>query len=208
MLKASILVFGENPIWGIGLGNWQSNIYQYDFSHITEFNNPEKFIRYHSHNLYTKYLVELGLVGLLAFLYSVATLLRRSLSFKKELDGYEQAAFAAVLVFLFTAFFYADVNFYEYHFSGIHLLVFCALGILSSKNSETFYTLPSSMNRVFLGVSIACLIWFSYAKYNYNIFFNTQKQLTHQSSETSIQQLESLYHPVFYTILIINYLYL
>ncbi len=199
LIQTSLWTFTENPILGVGMGNWPLNAYQLDFSDLPVFNDPTTFTRYRSHNLYTQHLVELGLIGLLAFLYSIGNLIRRSLSFKKQLDGYEQAAFASLLVYLFTAFFYADISFYEYHFSGIHLLAFCSLGILSSKNSETFYVLPARFNTVFLGLSIACLIWFGYAKYSYNVFFQTQQKLSSQSPQQSIQSLADLYQPVFKT---------
>lgn len=199
LIEASFWTAIKHPMLGVGLGNWPLHTYQLDFSHISEFNNPTAFTRHRSHNLYTQHLVELGVVGLGAFLYSIGNLIRRSLSFKKQLDGYEQAAFASLLVYLFTAFFYADISFYEYHFSGIHLLAFCSLGIISSKNSETFYTLPARMNTIFLGLSIACLVWFTYAKYSYNIFFHTQQKLSTQSPQQSIQDLEGLYQPIFKT---------
>ncbi len=200
LIQASLWTAIENPILGVGLGNWPLHIYhQLDFSHLNEFNYPTTFRRIRSHNLYTQHLVELGMIGLLAFLYSIGSIIRRSLSFKKQLDGYEQAAFASVLVYLFTAFFYADISFYEHHFSGIHILAFCSLGILSSKNSETFYILPNRMNAVFLGLSIACLVWFGYSKYSYNLFFHTQQKLSTQNPQKSIQDLESLYQPVFKT---------
>lgn len=199
LIKSSLFAFGENPILGTGLGNWHLYAYQTDFSHIDKFNDPTTFVRYRSHNMYAQQLVELGIIGFAAFFYSITNILRRSLSFKRALDGYEQAAFASLMVYLFTAFFYADINFYEYHFSGIHLLAFCALGILSSKNSETFYTLPASMNGLFLTLSVACLIWFGYAKYSYNVFFETQQQLSSQHPETAIEALENIYNPVFKT---------
>ena len=199
LIEASLCTAMEHPFLGVGLGNWPLHIYQLDFSHLSELNYPTIFRRIRSHNLYTQHLVELGIIGLLAFIYSIGSILRRSLSFKRALGGYEQAAFASLLVYLFTAFFYADINFYEYHFSGIHLLAFCSLGILSSKNSETFYILPNRMNAVFLMFSMACLIWFCYAKYSYNDFFETQGQLSTRSPEQSIQDLENLYHPVFKT---------
>ena len=199
LIKASLFAFGENPILGTGLGNWHLHAYETDFSHIREFNDPTTFKRYRSHNMYAQQLVELGIIGFGAFFYSITNILRRSLSFKRALDGYEQAAFASLMVYLFTAFFYADINFYEYHFSGIHLLAFCALGILSSKNSETFYTLPSRMNGLFLTLSVACLIWFGYAKYSYNVFHETQQVLSEQDPTESIEALENIYHPVFKT---------
>lgn len=199
LIKASLWTAFENPILGVGFGNWPLHIYQTDFSNLSEFNNPIVFTRYRSHNLYTQHFVELGIIGLGAFLYSIGNLIRRSLSYKKQLDGYEQAAFASLLVYLFTAFFYADISFYEYHFSGIHLLAFCSLGIISSKNSETFYVLPNRMNAVFLVLSLTCLLWFSYAKYSYNIFFHTQQKLSIQNPQQSIQDLENLYHPIFKT---------
>ena len=199
LIKASLFAFGNNPILGVGLGNWHLYAYQMDFSHIGRFNDPTTFIRYRSHNMYTQQLVELGIVGFGAFCYSITNILRRSLSFKRALDGYEQAAFASLMVYLFTAFFYADINFYEFHFSGIHLLAFCSLGILSSKNSVTFYTLTARMNGVFLSLSLACLLWFTYAKHSYNVFYETQQKLSTQDPVESIEALESIYHPVFRT---------
>ncbi|MEM6318684.1 MAG: sugar transferase [Bacteroidota bacterium] len=203
LLAISLEAFTYHPLLGVGLGNWHIAAYGLEQVPTETFYEATSFIRYKSHNLYTRQLVEVGAIGFLLFALPITIALGKGLRFKKELDGYEQAALATLVVYLFTAFFYADVNFYEYHFSAIHLLAFCALGILTGKNSENYYTLPAWTNGVLLTFSIVCLGWFIYAKSNYNQYNYTKEHLSKQSTQQSIEQLEALYHPVFNT----NYTY-
>lgn len=198
LIRSSLLVFMEHPIAGIGLGNWQLEVYKFSVDAIDYFNVPTTFMRIRSHNLYSQLLVELGLLGFIAFLYPVMGTIRSGWVYYKELTAFQQASYACFLVYLITAFFYNDVNFYEYHFSGMQLLAFCALGILTNSDKRK-RALPTRTNLLFLVISLVCLIWFGYTKYTYNKYVAAKEIMSQQNPEPAIHQLEHLYHPVFQT---------
>ncbi|MFK7979973.1 MAG: sugar transferase, partial [Saprospiraceae bacterium] len=198
LIRSSLLVFLEHPIAGIGLGNWQLEVYKFGVDTISKFNDPTTFTRYRSHNLYSQLLVELGLLGFIAFLYPIIGAIRSGWVYYKELTAFQQASYACFLVYLVTSFFYNDVNFYEYHFSAMQLLAFCALGILTNSDKRK-KALPTQTNLLFFVVSLAALVWFSYTKYTYNQYVAAKKVMSQQNPEPAIHQLEHLYHPIFQT---------
>jgi len=61
MLKSSMRIFQENPLNGIGLGNWYLLAYREDLANVTGFNQSIYFSRLGSHNLYELIITELGL---------------------------------------------------------------------------------------------------------------------------------------------------
>jgi O-antigen ligase len=65
MWKAAINIFKAYPIFGIGPGNYEKAIYQ--FLPISEF--KEGLHHAHAHNMYLEILAELGIFGLLSFLF-------------------------------------------------------------------------------------------------------------------------------------------
>ncbi len=59
-IKASILIIKENPVFGIGTGNWKM-VYDKAYEQMDSKLSPEK--RGPSHNQYLNYLVKFGIVG-------------------------------------------------------------------------------------------------------------------------------------------------
>lgn len=198
LIRSSLLVFLEHPLAGIGFGNWQLEVYKFSVDAINKFNDPAIFYRVRSHNLYSQLLVELGLLGFIAFLYPILGAMRSGWVYYKELTAFQQASYASFLVYLITAFFYNDVNFYEYHFSGMQLLAFCALGILTNSDKRK-KALPTNTNYLFFVISLACLAWFGYTKYTYNQYVAAKEIRSQENPERAIHQLEHLYHPIFQT---------
>ena len=196
LLYASGQIFLEHPILGIGLGNWHLAAYQFDFSNISEFNNPLDFIRYRSHNLYASHLVELGIIGFLAFVYPLGKVMTKGWRYSNSLSLFQKAAYASLLVYLFTSFFYCTVNSYEYHFSSMQLLAFCALGILT-KSWERHFKLPAWGYPLFFGVIALLLGLVVYSKMGYDSYRKAKAALSKKEVKEAIQQLESIYHPAF-----------
>lgn len=200
LLKVSLKISLENPFKGIGFGNWHLVAYKLGIDGISPFDDPRTFVRYRSHNLYTKHLVELGLLGLVAFLIPMVAAIKigwRAAS--NKLNDFQKAAYASLLVYLITACFYNDVNFYEYHFSGLQLVAFCALGILTS-TEKRYYTLPNWANYFLLAFSILNLLWFAYTKYSYDQYRLAENSAIEQKIDLAIRQYETVYNPVFKTV--------
>ncbi len=196
LLQSSIANFLEYPLLGIGFGNWHIEAFKNGVEAIPVLNNPSEFIRLRSHNVYLEHLVELGIIGGLAFLIPFLDVIRRNFNSNIKFTAFQQAAFASLLVYLVGSFFYCDVNAYRYHFSAIQLIAFCSLGILTS-SSNAHYSLPKWINGIFMVLAIAASIWFVHAKQSYDHF--QKSQLSDLPIPERIQQLESIYHPVFQT---------
>lgn len=194
----SWLTFLDNPFVGIGLGNWHLDAYKTVVNDIPAFNNPNIFSRYRSHNLYSRHFAELGIIGGLAFLYPIVTVILKGWSKTMKDKYFHQAAYASLMVYLITSFFYNDVNFYEFNFSSIQLLAFCALGILTSEFSSDI-TLAKWMKVGFLLLALTSLVWFVSAKLDNDFYWKTKQLIRKEKTEESIQALEKLYHPVFKT---------
>ncbi|MDC0486278.1 O-antigen ligase family protein [Flavobacteriaceae bacterium] len=60
--KHGITHFSENPLIGIGLGNWKLKSIEYDKENITQYIVP-----YHLHNDFIQYGTELGIIGFLLY---------------------------------------------------------------------------------------------------------------------------------------------
>jgi len=198
LISNSNLILWENPLIGIGLGNWHLEAYKFDVSNIAAFNVPDNFIRHRSHHLYTRLFAELGLIGGLAFLYPMITALGRGWGERIRKNSFHKAAAASFMVYLIVSFFYSDVNFYEFHFSGIQLLAFCALGILTN-NSMRQFVLPKWGKIGLLILTIFSLAWFVYSKFANDNYWKIKKESNSQNIGTSIEELETLYHPIFKT---------
>ena len=65
-LNIGLKMFKDKPIFGQGIGNYKIVLPAY-------ISNPNEFFKAHLHNLYLQILVEIGIVGLLGFLFFVGT---------------------------------------------------------------------------------------------------------------------------------------
>ena len=196
---ASNMILLEHPLVGIGLGNWHLEAYNFDWSKIERFNDPTNFTRLRSHNLYTRHLAELGLIGGIAFLYPIIKAIGYGWRDAIRDNNFHQAAYASLMVYLITSFFYNDVNFYEFNFSAIQLLAFCALGILTSDIDGIPYTLPKWIKSIFILASFCSLGWFVYAKFANDQYWGIKKEMEQGDIEIAIRKLEEMYHPTFKT---------
>jgi len=196
MIKNSLLLFCEYPFTGIGLGNWHVEAYKYDLSDVYPFNIPYRFNRWGNHNLYSQHLSELGLIGFFTFYFPIGVILWRGWVKCRELTDLQKAGYASILVYLVSSFFYRDANAYESHFSGIQLLAFCALGLLTRK-STYLYKLNKLTKGLFFILSLACLGWFSFYMKTSNVYLETTRLPTEDLEITTL--IESLYHPIFKT---------
>ncbi len=219
MLKSSMRIFQENPLNGIGLGNWYLLAYREDLANVTGFNQSIYFSRLGSHNLYELIITELGLIGLLLFLIPFIWLSWQSWFQSNQLTPLQKAAFASLMVYLLTSFVYKDANSYEAHISSLQLLAFISLGILTSSYKTNFSLGRIGTSMVFVFATL-CLLWFSYFfKMNklYNEarpFFNWPYELElvdqnaynnffeldyYKDLEKPTELIEKMLHPVFKT---------
>lgn len=216
-LSCAIRMFLEEPFLGKGLGSWYVEAYKNDLSAVVGFDNPFILYRPANHNVYSQYLAEIGVVGTVALLIPILSVFWKSWRFCYELSSFQKAAFASLLTYLAVGMVYRDANFYEFHFSGIQFLGFCALGILTS-NSKQFFIVPKWGN-ILLGLtvfsSVCGFVYYLNAYYTYQKVLELSKESTtklgyikdYDSSisysrvlkgkKESIQLLETIYNPLF-----------
>ena len=196
MSRNSLRLFFESPMFGSGLGNWHIEAYKFGVHNVAPFNDPNEFIRFRSHNLFGRLLAELGLVGFISFVIPLITLLWRGIVKVRENSDFQKASFAALLVYMVTSYFYVTSNFHEYLFSGIQLLAFASIGILTNNTKGNFIA-PKWASFLLLFVSTLCFIWFVYAKSGYDSYKIAQTQIVKGNTMHALSKLESIYNPVF-----------
>lgn len=190
LAKSSIHMALDNPVLGTGAGNWHLNAYNNPLADITEFNTTEGFATYRAHNLYGKILGELGIVGLLLFLFSFFMLVR-DVSKQKELSTIQQASLAVLISYLTVSWFYVTANSHAFLFSGIQLLGFISIGILLSSLSAN--KMSRSLRHIITSLSVLAAIWFMYNKYACDKFIEGDKMKSKNELAESAKCLENLY---------------
>lgn len=219
MIRRSIEVFLEYPLSGIGLGNWQTVIYNGDMTNISGFNHPIVFIRLGNHNLYSQLLAEVGILGCLAFLCPILVILLRGWKDVKTLSELQKAAVGGLMAYLTCSFFYRDTNIYELHFSSLQLIGFSALGILTSDANLPKLSALNWKKIIFCLMALLCFSWFVYFQYTHHIYYkafnaskveNKKKQAEYYDSTFELTRrsainfeyvdlIEQIYHPNFKT---------
>ena len=94
--KHAITHFFDNPLLGVGVGNWKIKSIDYDKKNISGFIVP-----YHAHNDFLQILAELGLLGLTSYLlflfYSTKSLFKKGL-FDKYLNIFLLCSFTIFIL--------------------------------------------------------------------------------------------------------------
>lgn len=196
MNKNSIATISEQPIIGVGAGQWYNDIYRHGVVEVAPLNSTKEFIRYRSHNLYFKQLVETGFVGFILFFGCFGCIIWNYRNRWTELSGYQKAAWASLLSYLIVVYFYANAVPYEYFFSSITLVAFVSLGILIGgleiKNLK-FKMLPYFL----LILSLFTCAWYIYSKLkddNYRIVLAAE-----ENDMMAIAALKKTYQPIFHS---------
>jgi len=198
MLQSSLLMFLDHPVRGVGLANWGVEINSFNTSGNLTFGHPFLFYSYRNHNLYSLILAERGIIGFIALFYPLTKILWKGWFNSIDLTDFQKAAYCTLLVYLVTSLFYHTPTFFEHRFSGMQVLVFFAIGTLST-NGKLMSCLPKTINILFLGLAITCLGWFVYSKQCYDTYQAIESNKSVIGKKETIKQLKTLYHPIFKT---------
>ena len=196
LANLSIDLIRENPLVGVGKGNWITEVYNQDLREIGYYNQLDDYSRLHSHNLFLKIAGELGVIGLFLFLSPFVITLYHGFKKVSELDYVEKASFASVLSYLCVSTYYGGVNLYEYNFSGVEVLAFASMGILSNKLLNTrksinyFVTLP---------LTILTIIWFLFSAISWHSIHTVLHHNNDVSINSKIEKLTDVYSSTFLT---------
>jgi len=132
MWKVAFLMFKDSPLLGQGIGQFMDHI-----------NDPAYFERMggvmfqhgqYTHNCYLQMLAEMGLLGLLSFLWFAGETLSRSYRIiVRNRDFLFAGIFCSLLVFLIHSFF--DTQFYSLKLSTLFWIIVSFLGVYVAKES-------------------------------------------------------------------------
>jgi len=184
----------KNPIIGTGQGNWITEVYNTNISDLPSLNNSDNFNRLHSHNIYLKIAGELGLVGLFLFVAPFVITLYRGIKRVAIFDYLDKASFATVVSYLMISAYYGGINLYEYNFSGVEVLAFICVGILSRRLFDKrvainyFYLLP---------VVLLTIFWFAYSALSWHSIHTVLHHKKNVNAIDKAKSLEDCYNPVF-----------
>ena len=194
LLKASYKMFTENPLGGVGTGNWFINIYKYPFDDVNFFSNGYYWIRYYSHNLYSLILSEMGILAFLSFLAYWGNLLYKSkISFKEYAPAY-----ISIVTYLILSCFYNACNFLPFQFNGVQFISFVCAGILMSTLPADSYVLSKWYSFSILSLLVVSICWFGYMAV-INNYYHKATNLKKHNQEEALSILEDLYYPNLFT---------
>lgn len=171
----------QNPVQGIGLGNWKIQSIQSDNSEILEYEVP-----YHVHNDFLEIFAELGIIGLALFfgiyLYLIILFYR---SFKRKLITKKDKIFS-IFFFAMTIVYLSDslLNFpFTRPVMQIPNLFAIAALVYISRNNQLFlfpklrFKLPKKTNIIFLSVNVLLLLGSVYISFKIYRSFTIQSKL-------------------------------
>lgn len=194
MIQSSIELFQNTDYLGVGLGNWLVNVYNYDLTTLVggPFNSADRIVRPRNHNLISKLMAELGIVGILLFSLFIFELVKEVFIGLVKPMQY----LIAIIVFLFLTNFYCSLYSFEYHFSELLFLTFIIFGLADSK--EYFLKLRKGLFMLLIINSIV-LLYASFSAYSRFKFKSAQRLELEQNYQGALNHLLSIYHPNIYT---------
>ena len=202
-LLSSWYLFLEYPVLGLGFGNWEIFGMKYNTEIYNGINTSNRFYRYGSHNLFGQILAELGIIGFLFFIFPFIRLIH--FAYVKKMTQIEVAASVSIIAYIIISFFYRSGNLYYGYFGGLGLIGFTTLGIFSASQKGLF-TFTVSRIWFMLGTILGLFYYIyiyqhdiQYREILVNDLSNFKKTLYSDSLENTINTLEDLYNPIFYT---------
>lgn len=188
LVELSFDLIKDNLLIGVGQGNWIIEVYNNNLSQFASLDSEDSFTRYHSHNLYLKIASELGVIGLVLFLAPFLIMIYRGIKQVSTFDYLDKACFATVLCYLMISAYYGGINLYEYNFSGVEVLAFICMGILSRK----LYRKSKAVNYYYLlPIVIVSVTWFLYSATSWH---NIHTVLNHSKDMTALEKANSIKH--------------
>ncbi|MFT6783799.1 MAG: hypothetical protein ACJA1A_003740 [Saprospiraceae bacterium] len=180
LLSWSWLTFIKKPFVGFGSGNWAVETYNFDLTNSPILNDISSINSFHSHDTYSKILVELGIIGIALYLLVFIALTKPVKQFvltKNIPETLQRAAIMSVVSFVLLSAIYATASFRPYFFSEIGFVGFTSLAIVQ-KNTIT-YSSRGLIKYIVLLCLLMSITWYTFSKYSHD--------KTHQRNEIVIK---------------------
>jgi O-antigen ligase len=141
MLKNSFKLWLENPIFGVGMGNWNINAYKYGIHEFPNLHSEIGFKTSLAHNVFATQLSELGIIGFLLFILIIGIPI-----FKKNTQissSFKASLALSILSYSILSCIYINPNFTTYKYSGLQFAFVFAIAILSGNKSSKKVNIPA-----------------------------------------------------------------
>ena len=203
--KLSLEYFKENPILGMGLGNWKIESIPYVIDRSNVYIFP-----YHAHNDFLEVLSELGIIGIILYgsIFIIIIFYLFKLLNKSSQDYFK---FGLVFVLFFTIYL-IDASFNFPHARPVQQVVLLLVfSIILSKTIKQYHQVNSFKSSLSKWLLTSFFLFLSLSVYsNYRVLVSMQQQLRllaefnsgkYTSDKSFISSLESTYPSVGVTVL-------
>ena len=137
----TIKLISDEPVFGVGAGNWQYNFTRYPVDHIESIASHNRTFQ-KAHNDYLELLSELGIAGFLLFLFIAIVLVRATIRQMRDGNKLSGIIFALFCGFSVIAFF----SFPAQRLTHLLLLSFILAFLLSDSKKD--FSLPGTFNLI------------------------------------------------------------
>ncbi len=204
-----------SPIFGHGKNNWELEIGKYGYID-KELGIPTIYPKSfkHSYNVVSQLFLELGIIGIIAFLYIAILPCFRLINERSILAKLEVAALVSVTIFFLLGLFYGEPLTYFKSLQGPSIMAIIGLSIISSNSNQStvLFTIPSKIQSLVLLLgAVLSIIYFSRINHaenlqaqaitaNFNRDYLTSEKLA--TSALAIIPESKSYHILFQSLLL------
>lgn len=140
--KKSIPLVKDNPIFGVGVGNWKIDILKYD---VTISNGKQNIVPRRTHNDYISILTESGFVGLFIYLSFLGLVFLSVIQLIKKSDNNTDRLFNLSLLFAFVG--YSTYSFFSFPKERIETQILFNI-VLAFIVQGSYVIAPNKTNKV------------------------------------------------------------
>lgn len=188
-IQQTIEKLGVTWPFGFGLGNWSISLFSSDISSFILKNYASSIDYSRNHNFFNQLIGDIGIIGFTLFTSILFIPLYKASTKYQSLSSFQKASFSSVIIYILCSLFYASVNFHNYHFSEINLLLMFSLGALSKDQPLSMFKLKKVKSIIGL-LGIASIIWFAHSKITWD------KYLAVEHAGSSLEKIK-LYKEVY-----------
>ncbi len=173
MIDSSIMLFIENPILGVGAGNWYNEAHS-----IGHFFDREHYME--NHNIVMRLLSELGVLGISLLILFILSVIRVSTSLLPTL-----------VIYLLASSVYLESNSYHSTFSSFQFLVFTHIFLILPKGKKTV----DISSPLIISFSLLTLFWFIFCRFGHAEYFSHKRN----PSPAKLANLRKIYNSNVFT---------
>ena len=192
--ERTISLLSNRWLTGFGLGNWAIELFSQDVSSFSIGNYASSTDYSRNHNFFNQMLGELGVVGLGSYLTFLIVPLCRAIKSHSTLTQFQKASFCSIIVYLFISLFYASVNFDNFFFSEINLLLVITVDSLVRDTKMPVITSWLKTPLVLMGSML--VVWFFITRLQFEKYQRTKAVI---NPIEKVDLLQNIYMPQVYT---------